>query len=74
MWGSKSRKCSIFPLDFCAERVAIYHASALFFPNQIIDAIAITGTAQEPTALAPCRLAERVDSLWQNTKLDKSNL
>ncbi|ATA91464.1 cytidine deaminase [Capnocytophaga canimorsus] len=44
-----------FPSGLCAERVAIYHASALF-PNQIIDAIAITGTAQEPTALpvSPC--------------------
>lgn len=44
-----------FPSGLCAERVAIYHASAVY-PEQPIEAIAITGTAQEPTTqpVSPC--------------------
>lgn len=37
-----------YPSGLCAERVAIYQASTQF-PNEIIEMIAITGTAQEPT-------------------------
>lgn len=44
-----------YPSGLCAERVAIYQASARF-PNEIIEAIALTGTATEPTGqpVSPC--------------------
>lgn len=44
-----------YPSGLCAERVAVYQASALF-PNEIIESIAITGTALEPTdsPVSPC--------------------
>lgn len=44
-----------YPSGLCAERVAIYQASTQF-PNEIIEMIAITGTAQEPTPqpVSPC--------------------
>lgn len=44
-----------YPSGLCAERVAIYQASTQF-PDEIIEMIAITGTAQEPTnqPVSPC--------------------
>lgn len=44
-----------YPSGLCAERVAVYQASARF-PKQVIKAIALTGTAQEPTQypVSPC--------------------
>ncbi len=44
-----------YPSGLCAERVAIYQASTQF-PNEIIEIIAITGTAEHPTEypVSPC--------------------
>ncbi len=44
-----------YPSGLCAERVAIYQASTQF-PNEIIEMIAITGTAEQPTEypVSPC--------------------
>ncbi len=44
-----------YPSGLCAERVAIYQASTQF-PNEIIEMIAITGSAEQPTEypVSPC--------------------
>lgn len=44
-----------FPSGLCAERVAIYQASALY-PNEKMQAIAISGTGVMPTGIpvSPC--------------------
>ncbi|GIM49004.1 cytidine deaminase [Capnocytophaga stomatis] len=44
-----------YPSGLCAERVAVYQASARF-PEETIEAIALTGTAKEPTQhpVSPC--------------------
>lgn len=44
-----------YPSGLCAERVAIYQASALY-PNEIIKAVAVSGSAEVPTAVpvSPC--------------------
>ena len=44
-----------YPSGLCAERVAVYQASTQF-PNEIMEAIAITGTAHEAThfPVSPC--------------------
>lgn len=44
-----------YPSGLCAERVAVYQASARF-PEEVIEAIALTGTAKEPTQqpVSPC--------------------
>lgn len=44
-----------YPSGLCAERVAIYQASTQF-PNETIQAIAISGTAKAPTdqPVSPC--------------------
>lgn len=44
-----------YPSGLCAERVAIYQASTQF-PNENIEAIAISGSAKQPTnePVSPC--------------------
>lgn len=44
-----------YPSGLCAERVAIYQASTQF-PDETIEMIAITGTAEQPTEfpVSPC--------------------
>ena len=52
--GSNQEKAP-YPSGLCAERVAIYQASTQY-PNEEIEMIAISGTAEIPTAhpVSPC--------------------
>lgn len=55
IFTGSNQENAAYPSGLCAERVAIYQASSQY-PNEEIEMIAISGTAQTPTAhpVSPC--------------------
>lgn len=64
-----------YPSGLCAERVAVYQASARF-PKQVIKAIALTGTAQEPTEypVSPCGACRQSISEYEIRQKENINV
>ncbi|CEN33594.1 cytidine deaminase [Capnocytophaga cynodegmi] len=64
-----------YPSGLCAERVAVYQASARF-PKQVIKAIALTGTAQEPTQypVSPCGACRQSISEYEIRQKENINV
>ncbi|MFK8297714.1 cytidine deaminase [Capnocytophaga cynodegmi] len=64
-----------YPSGLCAERVAVYQASARF-PKQVIKAIALTGTAQEPTQypVSPCGACRQSISEYEIHQKENINI
>ncbi|GIM51591.1 cytidine deaminase [Capnocytophaga cynodegmi] len=64
-----------YPSGLCAERVAVYQASARF-PKQVIKTIALTGTAQEPTLypVSPCGACRQSISEYEIRQKENINV